>query len=84
MSSITVRNLGEGLKTRLRLRAAGHGWSMEQEVRAILQNALVDTPPEEAVSFAQRIQNRFTGLDAGDLPLPARQTSRTPPDWEPA
>lgn len=37
MSSITVRNLGEPVKRNLRLRVARHGWSMEQEVRQILQ-----------------------------------------------
>jgi plasmid stability protein len=81
MSSITVRNLGESLKKQLRLRAAHHGWSMEQEVRIILQNAVADTPPEAPTSFALRIQNHFSGLDAADLPIPARQNSRPAPNW---
>ena len=41
MSSITIRNLDETLKASLRMRAARHGVSMEQEVRNILQSALV-------------------------------------------
>jgi plasmid stability protein len=40
MASITVRNLDEGLKRRLRTRAAQHGKYMEQEVRDILRAAL--------------------------------------------
>ena len=35
MASLTIRNLDETLKRRLRLRAAGHGRSMEEEVREI-------------------------------------------------
>ena len=40
MASITVRNLEEGLKRRLRIRAAEHGGSMEEEARSILRTAL--------------------------------------------
>lgn len=78
MSSITVRNLDEGIKASLRLRAARHGWSMEQEVRHILQQTLA---PEEAnaLSFAERVNRRFQGLQAQDLPIPARQPARTAP-----
>ena len=37
MASITVRNLDDGLKRRLRIRAAENGRSMEQEAREILR-----------------------------------------------
>ena len=49
---------------------------MEQEVRHILQQTLA---PEtaEPISFAERINRRFKGLDTADLPIPAR----TPPQW---
>src|SRR5215813_2992589 len=39
MASITIRQLDEALKKRLRLRAASHGRSMEDEVRVILRAA---------------------------------------------
>ncbi|MEA2988651.1 MAG: phosphopantothenoylcysteine decarboxylase / phosphopantothenate---cysteine ligase, partial [Alphaproteobacteria bacterium] len=39
MASITIRQLDEELKQRLRLRAAAHGRSMEDEVRTILRGA---------------------------------------------
>ena len=45
MASITVRNLDEGLKRRLRIRAAENGRSMEQEVREILGAVLREGPP---------------------------------------
>src|SRR6478609_2341577 len=39
MASITIRQLDDDLKKRLRLRAASHGRSMEDEVRTILRGA---------------------------------------------
>ena len=80
MASLTIRNFDDELKARLRLQAAQHGWSMEQEVRHILQQTLA---PEtgEPISFAERINRRFRGLDAADLSIPARQPTRTPPQW---
>jgi plasmid stability protein len=63
MSSITVRNLDEAVKNSLRLRAARNGWSMAQEVRQILQQA-VASEQVDGLSFAERINNQFKGLDA--------------------
>ena len=40
MASITIRNLDDRLKLRLRVRAATHNRSMEDEARDILRNAL--------------------------------------------
>jgi len=40
MAAITVRNLDEGVRDELRIRAARHGRSMEAEVRAILTAAV--------------------------------------------
>lgn len=39
-ASITIRNLDDEVKTRLRTRAAGNGRSMEDEVRRILRGAV--------------------------------------------
>ena len=69
MTSITVRNLDEAVKASLRLQAAQHGWSMEQEVRHILQQA-VATQPAEAWTSPCAINRRFHRLAAEDLPLP--------------
>jgi len=47
MASITIRQLDEGLKRRLRLRAARNGRSMEDEARTILRHAAsLDEPIE--------------------------------------
>jgi phosphopantothenoylcysteine decarboxylase/phosphopantothenate--cysteine ligase len=42
MASLTVRQLDEALKKKLRLRAAKHGRSVEDEVRTILRSAVAD------------------------------------------
>jgi phosphopantothenoylcysteine decarboxylase/phosphopantothenate--cysteine ligase len=44
MASLTIRGLEEELKQALRLRAARHGRSMEDEARTILRAAAADTP----------------------------------------
>ena len=40
MASITIRNLDDELKGRLRVQAAFHGRSMEDEARDILRSSL--------------------------------------------
>src|SRR3954469_8526670 len=47
MASITIRQLDDDLKRRLRLRAARNGRSMEDEVRTILRGAAVAGGPAE-------------------------------------
>ena len=57
MASITVRRLDEGLKKRLRLRAARNGRSMEDEARTILSAAASRgdvRPDSDARSFPAR------------------------------
>lgn len=84
MASITIRNLDESIKAMLRLQAAQHGWSMEQEAREILRRSLL--PAENASGFAERIHQHFAALQAGPeedaLPIPARRTTRKPPALE--
>ena len=81
MTSITVRNLDESVKNSLRVRAARHGWSMEQEVRQILQQTVA---PEQArqISFAELVNGRFASLKVKFLAIPSRQTVRTPPELD--
>lgn len=83
MSSITIRNLDDKLKARLRMRAASHGLSMEQEVRNILQNTLdVEADTSDGLTFSQRINQRFKGLGLEEFPLPERQPARALPDFD--
>src|SRR2546423_12157872 len=43
MGSLTVRNLDEAIKKRLRLRAAANGRSMEEEARLLLAEGAAET-----------------------------------------
>jgi len=84
MTSLTVRNLDQATKAGLRLRAAHHGWSVAQEVRNILQQAVVVEKATAPGSFAERIRRRFQGLDVPELPIAPRQPARTPPAFDAA
>jgi plasmid stability protein len=44
MAQLLVRNLEDDVKARLRVLAAEHGRSMEEEVRAILRQAVMPAP----------------------------------------
>jgi len=79
MASITIRNLEEATKRKLKVRAAMHGHSMEQEVREILKSAL-NSAPKKQVNLGAAIHRRFARLGGVDLePLP-REFVRDP-DW---
>ena len=81
MASITVRNLEEGLKRRLRIRAAENGRSMEQEVRLILR-AVLDQEPSKGKDLASAIRSRFAPLGGVELDIPPRGPMREPPQFE--
>ena len=65
MASITVRNIDDSLKTRLRVRAAERGRSMEEEARQILREALTQQTPSSLADLALRI---FGPDHGGELP----------------
>lgn len=81
MASITVRNLDEGLKRRLRIRAAENGKSMEQEVRDILRAAL-DEEVSTGKDLASAIRARFAPFGGVKLELPPREPMREPPQFD--
>ena len=81
MASITVRNLDDGLKRRLRIRAAENGRSMEQEARDILRAALEEDSPT-GKDLASVIRARFAPLGGVELELPPREPMREPPRFD--
>jgi plasmid stability protein len=78
MASITIRNLDDDLKRSLRVRAAEHGRSMEEEARTILREAV---GPPRSGDLGAAIRMRFAALGGVDLDLPPRGPARTPPDF---
>ncbi|MDB5481983.1 MAG: hypothetical protein JWO83_3036 [Caulobacteraceae bacterium] len=81
MASITIRNLDDSLKTRLRVRAAVHGRSMEEEARDILRSSLAREPTAPG-NLAAAIRARFAPLGGVELPLPPREPMREPPTFD--
>ena len=81
MASITVRNIDDGLKRRLRIRAAENGRSMEQEAREILKTALgeEEVPPR---NLGTLIHERFKQFGGVELEIPPREPMREPPTFD--
>ena len=80
MATITVRNLEDDVKTRLRVRAAGHGHSMEEEVRQILRKAVGHR--ENSRDLLSIIRSHFGPANGVDLELPPREPAREPPSFD--
>ncbi len=80
MASITIRNLDDDVRTRLRVRAAEHSRSMEEEVRIILREAVSDgkDSPRDLAKFTREC---FAPLGGVELELPPRGPMREPPDF---
>ena len=79
MASITIRNLDDGLKRRLLVRAAQNGRSMEEEARDILRRTVGEAPPPKDLGRA--IHARFAALGGVELELPERSPMRPPPGF---
>ena len=71
MASITIRNLDDDIKARLRVRAAEHHRSMEEEARVILRDAATgrETGPRNLARFTREC---FAPLGGVELELPPR------------
>ena len=78
MATITIRRLEDSLKSRLRVRAAHHGRSMEEEAREILRAGLAAESGRK-FNLAQSIRRRFYKLGGVELVLPSRGPVRRPP-----
>lgn len=65
MATIMIRNLDDATKTNLRLQAARHGLSMEEEARRILRMAVNPAVPSEGLGT--RLQRRFGALGGVEL-----------------
>ncbi len=80
MASITIRNLDDDLKRRLRVRAAENGRSLEEEAREILREAL--GPPSASGNFGQLIHARFAAIGGVSCAPVHRSSGRPLPDLQ--
>jgi plasmid stability protein len=81
MASITIRNLDDSLKRKLRLRAAQRNRSMEDEARDILRTASAQEPAEPG-NLADAIRDLVEPLGGVELKLPPCGPMREPPDFQ--
>ncbi len=73
MAAVSIRNLDDTVRERLRVRAAANGRSMEAEMRAILVEAVWE--PSDDEGLLEALAARFGELGGIDLDLPARFTA---------
>lgn len=78
VGTLTIRNLDDPLKRRLRLRAAARNRSMEEEARQILRAALQE-PAVPTPDLGARIRARFAGLGDVQLRIEEREPVRASP-----
>ena len=80
MASVTISDLEDEVRHRLRTRAAANGRSMEEEARAILREAVAGEP--EPKNLATIIRECFGPHGGVDLELPPREPAREPPKFD--
>lgn len=77
MAAITVRNLDENVKSKLQIRAASNGRSMEAEARAILEGAV--NAQQSKLNVAQALRAAALSVDGVDLEIPPREEAQRNP-----
>ena len=84
MATLTIRNIDDQVKVRLRINAAQHGVSMEEEVRQTLTRAVMPSANDaDSRGLATRIRDRMKsmGIEGFELEIPPREPMREPPDF---
>ncbi len=76
MAVISIRDLDDEVRERLRIRAAANGRSMEAEVRAILTDAV--RPADDTHGLLATLLERMGEIGGVDLDLPERATPARP------
>lgn len=79
MPTLTIRRLDEKTKAGLRMQAAKHGRSMEEEAREILRSSLRVLESEQC-DLAESIRRRFAPFHV-ELSIPTREAIRKPPTF---
>ena len=81
MASITIRNLDEETKRRLRVRAQHNRRSMEEEARTILNKAVQPGGGVKAKGLGTAIHEMFKAVGGAELTPYPRERQRPPPDF---
>lgn len=70
MAAVSIRGLDDQVRERLRIRAAGHGRSMEAGIRAILVDAVSE--PSTSEGLFTMLLDRLGDIGGVELDLPPR------------
>jgi plasmid stability protein len=81
MASMTIRDIDEKLKAKLRVQAAQNGRSMEDEARDILRIAL-SLEPARVGGLVEAIRARIDRIGGVELNIPPREAMREPIDLD--
>ena len=81
MASITIRNLDDEVKARLRKRAAGRGRSLEEEARLIPADA-VEREAAPAKGLGTALRELFKPFGGVEPEIPPREPMREPPRFD--
>ena len=79
MPDLLVKSVSDADKKKLRLQAARHGHSMQEELRTIIHNGV---NPSSGQSFYQALKEAFDGLEDDGFTLPERHVPRHAPSFE--
>lgn len=79
MANVSIRNLNDRVREKLRTRAANNGRSMEAEMRTILEEAVAD--PQQSQNLLDAIFDQFQEIGGVELDIPSRATSPRSPDF---
>ena len=80
IATLSIWRLDDSLKARLRVRAAHHGRSMEEEARQILKAELQEEPKRQE-NLAESIRRIMALAGRVELAFPRREPVRRPPDF---
>jgi antitoxin FitA len=78
MATLTIRNLEDDVRDKLRVRAAHQGRSMEDEVRSILRAAVAGGSPPAVWQTSREL---FAGEDGIELDVSKRPLDRGVPEF---
>jgi plasmid stability protein len=82
VASLLIRKIDDRTKARLRVRAAEHGRSMEEEARTILSKELcAEAKTQRKENLYEAIRRCVEPLGGFDLNIPPREPMRKLPDF---
>jgi plasmid stability protein len=82
MASITIRNLDDETKRRLRIQAAGKGRSMEEEARDVLRRGVAPAATAKRETLWSIVREIVEPHGGFELDIPPRTPPREPPKFD--